>query len=37
MELEGSLLCSQDPATGPYPEPDKSSPQLSILFLYNSF
>jgi hypothetical protein len=29
MEPEGSLLCSQDPATGPYPESDVSSPQLS--------
>jgi hypothetical protein len=26
MELEGSLLCSQEPATGPYPESDESSP-----------
>jgi hypothetical protein len=25
MESEGSLPCSQEPATGPYP--DKSSPQ----------
>jgi hypothetical protein len=24
MEHEGSLQCSQDPATGPYPEPDES-------------
>jgi len=24
MELEGSLLCLQEPATGPYPEPDAS-------------
>jgi hypothetical protein len=22
MEPEGSLLCSQEPATGPYPKPD---------------
>jgi hypothetical protein len=28
MEPEGSLLCLQEPATGPYPEPDKSSPHL---------
>jgi hypothetical protein len=25
MEPEGSLLCSQDPSTAPYPEPDRSS------------
>jgi len=23
MELEGSLLCTQEPATDPYPEPDE--------------
>jgi hypothetical protein len=33
MESEGSLRCSQEPATGPYPEPDESSPQLPTLFL----
>jgi hypothetical protein len=26
MEREGSLLCSQEPSTGPYPEPDQSDP-----------
>jgi hypothetical protein len=26
MEPEGSLPCSLGPATGPYPEPDQSSP-----------
>jgi hypothetical protein len=30
MEPEGSLLCSQEPSTGPYPEPDESNPILSL-------
>jgi hypothetical protein len=39
MELEGSLSCSQEPATGPYPKPDESRPKISTLFKkkYNSF
>jgi hypothetical protein len=32
-EPEGSLLYSQQPITGPYPEPDESTPHLSTLFL----
>jgi hypothetical protein len=32
MEPEGSLSCSQKPATGPYPKPDKSGLRTSILF-----
>jgi hypothetical protein len=33
MEPEVSLLCSQEPSIGPYPEPDKSSPYHPILSL----
>jgi len=33
MEPEGSVLCSQEPATGPCYEPDESNPQLPTLFL----
>jgi hypothetical protein len=33
METEGSLPCSQDPATGPYTEPDESNPHLPTLLI----
>jgi hypothetical protein len=34
VEPEGSLnlLCSQEPTTGPYPEPDESCPHPITLF-----
>jgi hypothetical protein len=32
MESEGSLQRSQQPATGPYPEPDASTPHLPNLY-----
>jgi hypothetical protein len=33
MEPEGSLSCSQEPSTGPFPELGRSSPYNPILFL----
>jgi len=35
MELEAH--CSQEPATGPYPESEESSPRPHTKFLYKSF
>jgi hypothetical protein len=32
MEPEGSLSCSQEPATCPYPEPNESNPYPKTLF-----
>jgi len=31
MDPEGSLAYSKGPATGPYPEPDPTSPHLPTL------
>jgi hypothetical protein len=33
MEPQGFLHCSQDPANGPCPEPDESSPHPQTLFI----
>jgi hypothetical protein len=35
MQPEGSLPCSQDPATDPYPMPLESSPHSHNLFIPN--
>jgi hypothetical protein len=37
MEPEGSLPCSEELSTDPYPEPDKSSPYHLILSLKDPF
>jgi hypothetical protein len=36
VETEGSLPCSQQPSTGPYPESDHPSPYHSFVFLPRS-
>jgi len=33
LEPEGSLPSAEDHTTGPYPEPDESSPQLATALL----
>jgi hypothetical protein len=33
MEPEGSLPFSQEPCTGPYPEPDQSNLYHSIVYI----
>jgi hypothetical protein len=37
MEPKCSLMCSQEPTTGSYAEPDASTPHLTILFPQDSF
>jgi hypothetical protein len=37
MESEGSLLCSQEPSTGPGPEPDESSLYYPTRLLQDPF
>jgi hypothetical protein len=37
MKAEDSLPRSQQPATGPYPEPDESSSHPHMLFISGSF
>jgi hypothetical protein len=37
MEPEVSLMCSQDPATGPCPEPFEFSPHAHTIFILFPF
>jgi hypothetical protein len=36
-EPEGPLMCSHEPSTGSYPDPDQSSPYHPILSLEDPF
>jgi hypothetical protein len=37
MEPDISLSCSQEPATGPYPQPDETSPHSHIILVKDPF
>jgi hypothetical protein len=37
MKPESSLLCSQEPATSPHPDPGESNPHPSTLFPSDQF
>jgi hypothetical protein len=37
METEASLTSSQEAASGPYPEADKSCPHSHTIFVYDTF
>jgi hypothetical protein len=37
LEPVGSSPSSQEPSTGPYPDPDQSSPYHPLIFLYDIF
>jgi len=37
MEPEGALPYSQHYTTGPYPEPDETSPRIPTLYFYQNY